>query len=270
MAWIESHTKLPSHPKVKHLARIMGWDVYKTIGSLHAFWYWCVDYAEDGDLTRYNDDVIGDCVGLTGKEAGKFVAALKQSCWVDSEPYFRVHDWWDYIGKWLQSKYKRSPAKWRAVCSRYVPGTQPETEPTEQDTTNRDAAHRATPDSLDAVKEYFALHGHLDGDCEAEKFWNFYESKGWKVGRNAMKDWHAAAAGWNARNKSGAFAAAGEPCEAVTETNGQFFAFQQFLAKQGLRFGDDYEIGKISSTQRKFTGRDMRKHYAAFMKNYRE
>jgi hypothetical protein len=31
---------------------------------------------------------------------------------------------------------------------------------------------------------------------EADKFWNFYESKGWKVGRSPMKSWTAAMTGW--------------------------------------------------------------------------
>ena len=31
---------------------------------------------------------------------------------------------------------------------------------------------------------------------DAERFWNFYESKGWKVGKNPMKDWKAAVCNW--------------------------------------------------------------------------
>ena len=31
---------------------------------------------------------------------------------------------------------------------------------------------------------------------EAERFWNYYESNGWKVGKNPMKNWKAAAANW--------------------------------------------------------------------------
>lgn len=37
-------------------------------------------------------------------------------------------------------------------------------------------------------------------DSEARKFVNFYQSKGWMVGKNKMKDWHAAVRGWLARN----------------------------------------------------------------------
>lgn len=34
---------------------------------------------------------------------------------------------------------------------------------------------------------------------EADKFWNYYESNGWKAGRNPMRDWRAAMRGWQKR-----------------------------------------------------------------------
>ncbi len=34
-------------------------------------------------------------------------------------------------------------------------------------------------------------------DFDADHFWNFYESKGWVVGRVGMKSWKAAMANWN-------------------------------------------------------------------------
>lgn len=35
---------------------------------------------------------------------------------------------------------------------------------------------------------------------DAERFWNFYESKGWKVGNQPMKDWKAAVRTWENKN----------------------------------------------------------------------
>ena len=34
---------------------------------------------------------------------------------------------------------------------------------------------------------------------EVDKFWNYYESNGWKVGKNSMKSWPAAMKGWLSR-----------------------------------------------------------------------
>ena len=37
---------------------------------------------------------------------------------------------------------------------------------------------------------------------EAEKFWLFYDSKNWMVGKSKMKKWQSAASGWITRNKT--------------------------------------------------------------------
>lgn len=59
---------------------------------------------------------------------------------------------------------------------------------------------KARPLSVDEVKKYFE-HLGLNGISqeEAEKFWAYYKSVGWKVGKNPMKDWKSAAVGWKTR-----------------------------------------------------------------------
>ncbi|MBO7673650.1 MAG: phage replisome organizer N-terminal domain-containing protein [Atopobiaceae bacterium] len=53
--------------------------------------------------------------------------------------------------------------------------------------------------SIEEVRAYIdEKHYHFD----AETFWNFYESKGWWVGRNKMKSWKAACATWE-RSRTG-------------------------------------------------------------------
>lgn len=57
--------------------------------------------------------------------------------------------------------------------------------------------HKARPADPAMVAEYFNERAcHFDHREEAEKFWDFYESNGWKVGKNPMKDWKAAARNW--------------------------------------------------------------------------
>jgi len=55
--------------------------------------------------------------------------------------------------------------------------------------------------NMEEVITYFKDKSYNDAELEGQKFWNFYESKGWKVGRNPMKDWHKSAANWNLSNK---------------------------------------------------------------------
>lgn len=56
-----------------------------------------------------------------------------------------------------------------------------------------------TPSSIEAAIEYFLSKG--SNKKEAEIFFNFYGCKGWKVGRDPMKNWKMAASNWIARNK---------------------------------------------------------------------
>ena len=57
---------------------------------------------------------------------------------------------------------------------------------------------RFTPPTLSEVEEYIQEKNyHID----AEQFIDFYQSKGWKVGSNPMKDWKAAVRTWERRHK---------------------------------------------------------------------
>jgi len=52
--------------------------------------------------------------------------------------------------------------------------------------------------NLEECMSNFELAGSTKD--EGEKFFNFYESKGWLVGKTKMKDWKAAARNWIKRN----------------------------------------------------------------------
>ena len=56
-----------------------------------------------------------------------------------------------------------------------------------------------TPPTVKEVEEYCLQNDKLH--VSPESFVTFYASKDWFVGKNKMKDWHMAVAGWNARAK---------------------------------------------------------------------
>ena len=49
--------------------------------------------------------------------------------------------------------------------------------------------------TLQELQEFAFAENLMNVDCE--RFFNYYESNGWKVGRNAMKDWRATLRNWN-------------------------------------------------------------------------
>ena len=54
------------------------------------------------------------------------------------------------------------------------------------------------PPTLEEVQAY-CLENNKYIDPEA--FWNYYNSNGWRVGKNPMKDWHSAIATWERNDK---------------------------------------------------------------------
>ena len=59
---------------------------------------------------------------------------------------------------------------------------------------------RFTPPTDIETVAYFVEKGSTN--IEAEKFWLFYDSKNWFVGKTKMKKWQSAASGWITRNKT--------------------------------------------------------------------
>lgn len=58
---------------------------------------------------------------------------------------------------------------------------------------------RFHPPDIAEIKEYFAEKGGTN--AQAERFFAYYESNGWRVGKNPMKKWKAAASGWISRDR---------------------------------------------------------------------
>jgi hypothetical protein len=81
--------------------------------------------------------------------------------------------------------------------------------PTEEEEEEEEELGRRTKDkggarfrapSPDEVRSYASEKGLA---VDAERFCDFYASKGWKVGKSPMKDWQAAARNWSKRETTG-------------------------------------------------------------------
>ena len=51
------------------------------------------------------------------------------------------------------------------------------------------------------VEEVAAYCEERKNGIDAEEFWSFYDSKGWKVGRSPMESWKSAVVTWEKRRK---------------------------------------------------------------------
>ena len=63
---------------------------------------------------------------------------------------------------------------------------------------------RFKPPTVEEVSAYFHEKQLHNWQTEAEKFWDFYDCKGWKVGKNKMAKWKSAASNWAKRSSEDA------------------------------------------------------------------
>lgn len=122
MAYIESHQTLLGHPKTRKAARLLGIKRVHLIGHLHALWWWALDYADDGDLSRYEPDVIADACEWED-DPDTFVDALVSAGFLHRDgDALHVHDWMDYAGRLVQRR-KANAQRMRDARAAHVQDT---------------------------------------------------------------------------------------------------------------------------------------------------
>ena len=62
---------------------------------------------------------------------------------------------------------------------------------------NKEKVSKFKKPSLDEVRQYCA---ERNKGVDAERFFNYYESNGWQIGKNKMKNWKAAVHTWEKNN----------------------------------------------------------------------
>jgi hypothetical protein len=146
--WLESHGNLARHPKTRRLMQRMGWTLPSAIGNLHLLWYWALEYAPTGDLTKFEPEQLTYDLDLGGATPEQFIEAMIHAGFIDrlgsgsaesrsggtmiqsgfldkiadeneDVVLLRLHDWPEYTAKSLRPNFRRKPEKWREVATLY-------------------------------------------------------------------------------------------------------------------------------------------------------
>ena len=64
------------------------------------------------------------------------------------------------------------------------------------------------PPSLEEIRSFCQERGN---QVDPEYFYNYYQSNGWRVGKNPMRDWKAAVCAWESNGMAEKMAPAKEP-----------------------------------------------------------
>jgi len=99
--WLELHIGLRDHPKTARLRRRLGVTLPQAIGHVVMTWTWAVRYAPNGDLSRFDPDVIADAAGWDD-DPGQFVRAMIAAGFLDED--LAIHDWDAYAGRLLDRR----------------------------------------------------------------------------------------------------------------------------------------------------------------------
>ncbi len=102
MAWLETQQSLPTHRKTGRLVRALGISRQTAVGHLIILWLWCLDNAQDGDLTRIDVEDIADGALWDG-DPKVFLDGLVYAGFVDEQDgKYTIHDWMDYTGRLIE------------------------------------------------------------------------------------------------------------------------------------------------------------------------
>lgn len=159
-------------------------------------WAYAATNQPDGCFKDYSAEEIALFIGYHG-DAKVMLQALLQACFMDSDP-LRIHDWQDHNGYHVTfSKRAKKAAKARWANN---PSPHP-SEKTVQDKIRQEGSIASSiakqclkHPSVEELKLLFAKIGLPES--EASRFFDFYESNGWRVGKNPMKNWRSAAQNW--------------------------------------------------------------------------
>lgn len=204
--WIESDVDIWDHHKTIRLCSVLKKPDYSIVGHLMSLWHFTLRNAwRDADLSKWGDGGIERAARWDG-EPGQFVAGLREVGFLDNSS---IHGWMERAGKLvsgrLYNEERRNNAALRrndAVKRRKTVATVPDrTVPDQTIPKDKDIGAQTAPTvskafvkpSLEDVKAYCL---ERQNSVDAEAFLAFYDSNGWRVGRNPMKDWRAAVRTW--------------------------------------------------------------------------
>jgi hypothetical protein len=120
MAWLEGHQSLQGHPKLRKAARLLSVSRPQLIGHLFCLWWWAIDYAPSGDVSRYDAADLALAAEWDG-EPEAFIDALANCGYGGSVGFLErtadhrllIHDWWEYAGKLIQRRRDDAERKQR-------------------------------------------------------------------------------------------------------------------------------------------------------------
>lgn len=202
--YIRLRTGFYTHKKTAKLRSLIGDDAFWIPPRL---WAYAAENQPDGDFSSYDSAQLAMLLECP-KYATSILQALVSGGFIEESGI--IHDWSEHNGyhdRYSARAKLAAEVRWQKEKSPIPPkeresGKRKEERGDKHCLTDATSIAASPPrpkfeaPQLEAVIERANETGL--SAIEAEKFFNFYESNGWRVGRNPMKSWTAALATWKA------------------------------------------------------------------------
>jgi len=149
----------------------------------------------NGDVTLQDEDVTF-MLRISNVEWSDTKARLMERNLINEDNKPTAWDKRQFVSDSSRARVARHRERKKQECN--VTVTPPDTEQNRTDTENRGKTKkRFAPPTIQELSEFVKEKGY---SVNPIKFFSFYESKNWMVGKNKMKDWRAAVRGWESRD----------------------------------------------------------------------
>lgn len=218
--WIKIDITTPDKPEIDKMASLLKLDHDSIVGKCVRVWIWADLQSVDGNALIVTESFLDRLTYCPG-----FASALRQVGWLSGRegrltiPNFDRHNGQTAKNRALTGKRVQKSRNGASVTKSLPEIEKRREEKSNTETQCADAqvvSVSAKPDaaavnapakrasfSRPSVQEIIDYVLEIRAAVDAKVFWDYYESNGWKVGRNAMKDWRATVRQWQARNNQG-------------------------------------------------------------------
>jgi hypothetical protein len=218
--WIKIDISTPDKPEIDRMATILKLDHDSVVGKCIRVWIWADLQSVDGNALSVTETFLDRLTYCPG-----FSEALRQVGWLTgregrlSIPNFDRHNGQTAKNRALTSKRVKKSRNAETV-TKSLPEKRREEKNSNTETQDaiasivpvvakQDAASVNAPKNRSkafekpTVQQIIGYVQEIGSTVDAKSFWDYYESNGWRVGRNPMKDWRAPVRQWQSRNHLG-------------------------------------------------------------------
>ena len=198
--WIKMRTDLSEDPAVVLISDKMSIDEFGVVGRLHRVWSWFDSQSRNGNAARVTGAFVDRLTCAQG-----FAQAMQDAGWLVMDdtglsiPNFDRHN--GQTGK-ARTLARKRQERFRVTQSSRKRNAAGVTKRREEKSINTPIVpssknHFAKP-TLEEVSAYCIERKNA---VDPQSFLDHYESNGWRVGKNPMKDWRAAVRTWEKNHK---------------------------------------------------------------------